>query len=465
MVDRETREQLKALYRALEERPLEPDDSAYVPLFEDPKLSAIDPVEHMATTVEFASLESVQLFSGHRGTGKSTQLRRLRHRLQQDPAYKVVICDMEDYLPMTDEVDVVDFLLAAAGALSDALAVPELLGKDPVNNYWVRFTGWLRSQKIEVSELGLSAKAAAGSAKDGLGVEAAVGVKLNLKSDPEFRKRVRERMKLHVGAFRNDVHTFVQECLEHLRAHHGAETQLVVIYDNIEHLRGTTKNAPDVAASVERLFRGHADALRFPYVHTIFTVPPWLRVQYAGTGNDGFDNYCRVPCVKVRERPEPSGGQGEVDSDGVDALWRVAGKRGDMLWLLGDRAAFEQIALASGGHLRDLFRMLSFLAIDATRFGVPVTAERRKLAIEELRSSYKGFTNQEAAWLQAIDRTGSLDVDEAKSHHELARFLDTHVLLVYRNGEDWYGVHPLIREDVARRAAAWTKAHWASGDR
>jgi hypothetical protein len=272
-------------------------------------------------------------------------------------------------------------------------------------------------------------------------------------------------MKLHVGAFRNDVHTFVQECLEHLRAHHGAETQLVVIYDNIEHLRGTTKNAPDVAASVERLFRGHADALRFPYVHTIFTVPPWLRVQYAGTGNDGFDNYCRVPCVKVRERPEHSGGQGEVDSDGVDALWRVAGKRGDMLWLLGDRAAFEQIALASGGHLRDLFRMLSFLAIDATRFGVPVTAERRKLAIEELRSSYKGFTNQEAAWLQAIDRTGSLDVDEAKSHHELARFLDTHVLLVYRNGEDWYGVHPLIREDVARRAAAWTKAHWASGDR
>ena len=43
---------------------------------------------------------------------------------------------------------------------------------------------------------------------------------------------------------------------------HGDETQLVVIYDNIEHLRGTTKNAPDVAASVERLFRGHADALR-----------------------------------------------------------------------------------------------------------------------------------------------------------------------------------------------------------
>src|SRR5690606_16237339 len=151
MVDPATREQLKALYQALEDRPLEPDDPAYVPLFEEPKLSAIDPVEHMATTIEFASLESVQLFSGHRGTGKSTQLRRLKRRLQRDPTYKVVICDMEDYLPMTDEVDVVDFLLAAAGALSDALAVPELLGSDPVRSYWVRFTGWLHSQKIEVA--------------------------------------------------------------------------------------------------------------------------------------------------------------------------------------------------------------------------------------------------------------------------------------------------------------------------
>lgn len=464
MTDPATRERLKALYQALQDRPLEPDDPAYVPLFEDPKLSAIDPVEHMATTIEFASMESVQLFSGHRGTGKSTQLRRLKRRLQRDPTYKVVICDMEDYLPMTDEVDVVDFLLAAAGALSDALAVPELLGGDPVNNYWVRFTGWLRSQKIQVSELGLDAKVAAGSAKDGLGAEAGIGVKLNLKTDPEFRKRVRERMKLHVGAFRADVHTFVQECLEQLRARHGDETQLVVVYDNIEHLRGTTKNAPDVAASVERLFRGHADALRFPFVHTIFTVPPWLRVQYAGTGNDGFDNYCRVPCVKVRERPQHPGSPTEVDGDGLDALWRVAAKRGDMLWLLGERASFDQLALASGGHLRDLFRMLSFLAIDATRAGVPVAAERRQLAIEELRRLYLGFTNQEAAWLQAIDQTGSLDVDEADSHHELARFLDTHVLLAYRNGEDWYGIHPLIREDVARRAAAWHKARLAGGD-
>jgi hypothetical protein len=454
MVEPETRALLKTVYQAFQDRPLWPDDPAYVELFEDRALSATDPVERMAMSIEFAALQSAQLFSGHRGTGKSTQLRRLQRRLEQDPTYKVVICDMEDYLPMTDEVDVVDFLLAAAGALSEALAAPELLGEDPANNYWARFTGWLGSQKIEVSELGINARAKADIPGGPVGAEVGVGVKLNLKSDPEFRKRVRERMKLHVGAFRAEVHDFVQDCLKRLRARYGDDTKLVVIYDSIEHLRGTTTNAEQVTASVERLFRGHVEALRFPFIHTVFTVPPWLRLQYAGVGNDRFDNYCQIPCVKVRARDDAE----RVEQVGLDALWEVANKRGDMTWLLGDRAAFDELVRASGGYLRDLFRMLSFVVIEAARTDVPVPAERRTLAIDDLRGAYLGFTNQEAFWLRRIDETGAFDVDKPDHHFKLARFLDSHVLLAYRNGEDWYGIHPVIRADVARRAAAWSEA-------
>ncbi|NVB38654.1 hypothetical protein G6O69_12505 [Pseudenhygromyxa sp. WMMC2535] len=450
MVDPETRGRLRALYQALQDRPLSPDDSAYVELFETRALSADDPVERMALSIEFAALETAQLFSGHRGTGKTTQLRRLRERLQRDPKYKVVICDMEDYLPMTDEVDVVDFLLAAAGALSDALSTSELLAYDPVNNYWARFTGWLRSQKIEVSELGITAKAKAGAPDGSLGAEAGLGVKLNLKDDPEFRKRIRERMKLRVGAFRAEVHSFVQDCLLRLRERHGQDTELVVVYDSIEHLRGTTTNAEQVAASVERLFRGHVEALRFPAVHTVFTVPPWLRLQYAGVG-DRFDDYCQIPCVKVRARDDADAS----NTVGLDVLWKVASKRGDMSWLLGERAAFDELARASGGYLRDLFRLLSFVVRQAAGTDTPVSDEVRALAIADLRGGLRGFTNQEAVWLQQIEHTGTFDVDEPGHHFKLARFLDSHVLLAYRNGEDWYGVHPVIRADVERRARAW----------
>lgn len=450
-VDPATRAQLKATYQALREVELEWDDPRYIELFDDPALSSVNPAGRMAECIQFAASESVQLFSGHRGTGKSTQLRQLKHRLELDPTYRVVICDMEQYLPMTDELEVVDFLLGAAGALSEALSIPELLGEDPAHNYWGRFVGWLRGQRIDVETLGIDAKAPVA------GVQVGANIKLNLRFDADFRKLVRERMRLHVAAFRTEVHDFAQDCLKRLRKRFGDDTQLVVIYDSIEHVRGTTLNANEVAHSVEQLFRGHSEALRFPFVHTVFTVPPWLRLQYAGVSTDRFDNYCWIPCVKVHTRPTPDGAF-MPDHAGLDVLWRVASKRGDMLWLLGDRAAFDELALMSGGYLRGLLRLLADVVLDAASRGIPASAERRQLAIDELRNAYAGFTNREAAWLQQIEDTGKLDIGDSADHYTIARFLDTHVLLGYRNGTDWYAVQPVIRGDVARRAAAWHAA-------
>lgn len=110
------------------------------------------------------------------------------------------------------------------------------------------------------------------------------------------------------------------------------------------------------------------------------------------------------------------------------------------------------MALASGGHLRDLFKLLSLLVLDASSQGVPASAERRRLIINELREAYLAFTNEDAKWLQLIEDSGTLDVAATTDHKTVALFLDTHVLLAYRNGTDWYSVHPLIRDDVARRA-------------
>jgi hypothetical protein len=70
-------------FRALNDAALEPDDPRYVPIYDDKRISADDPVVMMQTTVEWTIESSVQLFSGFRGTGKSTELRRLRMRLAE----------------------------------------------------------------------------------------------------------------------------------------------------------------------------------------------------------------------------------------------------------------------------------------------------------------------------------------------------------------------------------------------
>ncbi|MCB9764475.1 MAG: hypothetical protein H6739_32170 [Alphaproteobacteria bacterium] len=450
MVNAADRRKLRDFYQNLQDRPLWPDDPLYVDLFADEELSPSDPVDQLATTIEFAALESTQLFSGHRGTGKSTQLRRLKRRLEQDPSYKVVLCDMEDYLPMADAVDVVDFLLGAAGAVSEQLRnEPELLGQDGLKSYWERFGDWLKSQRIAVDALGLSAGVGVGDKRQGVGASAGVDVKVMLKSDPVFRQRVRERTKLHLGAFREEVHTFLQDALKALRAKHGQDTQLVIIFDSLEHLRGTTTNAEEVATSVERLFRGHADALQVPYIHTVYTVPPWLRLQAAGVGGDRYNGYVHIPCVKVRKR------DGDRCQAGLDALWRIADGRGDLTGLLGSREAFDELALVSGGYLRDLFRLLSFIVRDASVHGLP--SKRQELAVQDLRNAYASFTNRDAVWLKRIAETHEVSTDAKEEVQDLARFLDTHLVLGYRNGDDWYDVHPIIKDDVFRRAEAYAR--------
>jgi hypothetical protein len=56
----------------------------------------------------------------------------------------------------------------------------------------------------------------------------------------------------------------------------------------------------------------------------------------------------------------------------------------------------------------------------------------------------------------AESRSHGLRTAQAEDVNRFTHFLDTHLVLFLRNGEEWYDVHPIIREDVreeARRAA------------
>lgn len=109
----------------------------------------------LAEAIEDAPAQSVQLFSGFRGTGKSTQLRRLRKRLVRG-GYAVLLIDIEDYLNTQVPVDIADFLLALTGAAGEAL--DELLGPDRQKSAWdrlARFFGGLKLSASLAAELNL----------------------------------------------------------------------------------------------------------------------------------------------------------------------------------------------------------------------------------------------------------------------------------------------------------------------
>lgn len=420
---------LKELFNRLSDRPLEPTDDRYEPLYEGEVVLVDDPVRELLKTIEFSEV-STQLFSGFRGTGKSTELRRLRRSLEGLGGYRVLLIDMQDVINLHTPIEVSDFLLAVAGSVGDGAA--DLLGTDPAKEgFWARFTGFLR-HRVQVKELGLSANDPAGI----VGAQ----IKANIKADPSFKERLQVRMQGHLGALVDEVHRFIGEVAEATRRATGGQ-QLVILLDSIEQIRGTSTNAREVFASVENLFVGHPERLRLPGVHVVYTAPPWLKIRAPGVGQN-FDGAVLLPCVRVRHQ------DGSPDEAAVGRLMDGMRRRGQVDRVV-DASSLRRLVLESGGHLRDLVLLLQDAAKRAAiREELPLSPDQVERCIAHRRGGYLPIANNDALWLARVARTHQPEVPDQDALPELSRFFDTHLILCYRNGQDWFDVHPLVKDAV-----------------
>lgn len=101
-----SRELKRALTRHLRVQPADAQEAyrelrssgSYVPRHDDPRVLAEDPVEILFNTIDLQPQSStVQLVSGFRGTGTTTNMLRLRDMLE-DADYAAIRIDVKDYL-------------------------------------------------------------------------------------------------------------------------------------------------------------------------------------------------------------------------------------------------------------------------------------------------------------------------------------------------------------------------------
>jgi hypothetical protein len=425
---------LRSFFRAVTDRPIEFDGGepdAYVRLYSSPALIPHDPVEMLARPIEFALGSSVQLFSGFRGSGKSTELRRLRQRLTQK-GYKVVLCDIEDYLNLSQTVDVSDFLMALAGAFGDNVSAQGHLEEDPSQEgYWERLAVFLKQTEINLTDV------------------SAAGIKASLKSDPSFRQKLQQRMSGHLGALVRNVRSYISACIQRIKKKFGQDTEVVLLLDSMEHFRGTSINAAAVQDSVINLFTSHSDKLHFDDLHVVYTIPPYLKVLYQNLGTLYSPGGMFVlPTLKISNK------QGtEFFQPGLDLLEQLISRRGDWRKLLGeDRSTLDDLSKLSGGHLRDFLRLFAEIIRRADR--LPVPKETIQAAVSQVRSEFLPIADKDAVWLSKIAATHDVALPDNKDLHDLARYFDTHLALCYRNGDEWYDVHPLVRNVVLNQAKA-----------
>jgi hypothetical protein len=438
---------LKTIYKRLDPaKPVEPDSDFYQPIYG--KDGREDPVARMRTHIQLNEIQSLQLFSGFRGSGKTTELFRLRRDLRQEGSL-VIYASALDYLNPSDPVEISDLLMVFAGAFGDQLEqeFKISLGSE---SFWNRFTNYLKKTSLQVTEATAKVEAD-GPAKEVLGgLAGGLELKFAIKEASSFRKKLREFLQNRLPELKRQVDAFFEQGVKALRDKCG-DRRIVFIFDQMEQLRGSLNNEREVMQSVERIFASHLDKLRLPFIHVICTVPPWL--QFLLPGGTAIEI---LPSLQLWKK--------DVERSRCEAGWKVVR---ELVWrrledqglnlifgpeVQGRRILVDDLIAESGGHFRDLLRLFQevIVRILTEKAGLPVPDKIVTGAIRRTREQYLPITEQDAAKLEEIQlsHASGLGSNSSDEIGRITRLLDLHLMLYFSNGEEWYDTHPLVRDEV-----------------
>jgi hypothetical protein len=219
-----------------------------------------DALGRLKAEIKHRDGDGVYLFTGQIGSGKSTELLRLKAELQGTDC-KVYYCDLEDWLNLNAPIDLASMLLALVASWVESVGT--VSGKrTPIE----RLTDFLTRTNITLTDIKLEGGISAVKAQ----------LQLALKTDEGFRGRLEETMKANVGSFVSQAHRFVAELVADICANNE---KCVLIADSLEKIRGYGDEAEEVYETVQRLFLSEGRALRLPSVHVVYSVSPFLLVQ------------------------------------------------------------------------------------------------------------------------------------------------------------------------------------------
>lgn len=430
---------LKSLYQALQDRPLLSDDPYYVPYMQE-DLKGQDPVAQIQTAIEFSSSESLQMVSGQRGTGKSTELSRLKANLEKS-GFIVFHIDMLAYIHTAEPVDISDFLLASTLALAEA-AERDYQLTQVQENYFERLKNFLGAE-IKLEEVSIKAETGAFSAD----------IKTRLKRDDSFRRKLQKHSEGHINRLVEDTETFIVELVTALREKtENPDQQVVFIIDSFEQIRGTIHNANDVHNSIVRLFSTHGKNLKFPMIHMVITVPPYLNSAAPGVATIlGATSPVNWPSIHVRTKA------GDDDENGIEILTRIVSKRTQHINKIFKKADLRRIAISSGGDLRHMFSIVKDALVingaNLDRMEMPIPPTVIAQAEDKLRRSMMPITDEDVMKLAYVQQSKQAELADIEELPELARLFDFNLIINYRNGDDWYDIHPLVADYVKERKA------------
>jgi len=411
-------------------QPLRAGDRRYVPLDKvrgSNGPTSVDDIEQMISL----RAESCQLFTGFPGSGKTTELKRLKQRLEdsKDLPTHVVYVDFEEYIDVYSTISVADILRILAFSLERAAIDAEGNDPDKKPGFLERFATFFQGTSVELTR----------------GEVAGAGMKIMLefKNNPTFYKRAEEVLIQRFQSFAITAKDSMATSVLRLKnAPSASAHRVVVIADGLEKIQSLREeDREQIATSVEHLFANHASHLRLP-CHVIYTFPLWLRFRttHLGRAYDGEPHV--LPMVKIKTQ------EGAPVEAGIACMEELVSKRADVQRIFGAEhsATLRELIMASGGYPRDLLRMMRNLIVSVRDFPAkPVDIER---IIERLAETYSmALLGEDIDVLMSVAETHDVPANNPVDVAKFIRLVDRWLLLAYRNGKEWYDIHPMLRQD------------------
>ena len=370
----------------------------------------------------------VQLLAGHRGCGKSTELRRLQRSLEKD-GYFVAYFEVDADLDLED-TEPPDILLAFIRNLEQALRDS---GHRLPENLLEEFLEWFGEVVLEKSER----KAIEGEVRSEISIGAEVPLFAKLmsrftglvKTGTESKKNLRRKLDPQMSQLLERGRLLVIAARSAVRK--AGHKDLVVIADNLD--RVAPKDRGDGRTSHEVLFIERGELLKGFGCHSVVTVPISLLFSPKLANLSAiFPDRHVLPMVKLAEHRTR-----QPWAPGRDLFEGILRQRLDVEALFEDEVS-DRLISGSGGHPRLLMILVRY-ALDLVD-DPPVTRGAAHKAIRRLVNDYDRSI-PESHWplLARVHRDQAVLNDE---DHQLMLFNLS--VLEYQNEDRWCDVHPAI---------------------
>lgn len=381
------------------------------------------------------------LFAGHIGCGKSTELRRLISLIDQPDSYYVVFADSSVELD-PNNLQYADVLFTLASKLCERLEqskieLPEaLLGT---------LRDWF-AERILTEEAVTSAMA---ELKTGVEAKATIPflgglfskLSIGLKSGASYKDQVRRVVRDSFSDFARGFTNLIAAARDEVRKK-GLARDILFVVDGTDRLRGE---------DTTRFFIEDVNQLKQVRGNFVFTA----RIDLLHRNVDMrqlYDHVAVVPMIKLHEKDSEEPIEAAYDMMRDFVTRRVSPD------LFDDRSTIDHVIQMSGGHPRDLVRLLRYMheyAGDDFKFD-------RATADEAVRKLSNEFKYRLAA--EDYDLIVEIDNADEQEHSEDAQSLLTGMAILQYN-DFWWRSHPAVRTlpgyMKAEARAALNKVHGA----